>query len=227
MVNPVDDRSEASVLEAPVADVFEADGAGRLNRILDLGERAFCVALFAGLVARLAPGLGSQPVNGLMLVSEGLVVLFVVIRRRAVAVTQRPVDWVAALAGTVAPLLVRAGGRSLAPPSVCAVLILCGLIVAIWSKLTLRRSFGLAAANRGVVSGGPYRLVRHPMYAGYVLIYMGFYLANPLLWNAGFLLLTIALIVYRVLAEERVLKGDRRYADFMARVRFRLAPGLF
>jgi protein-S-isoprenylcysteine O-methyltransferase Ste14 len=217
---------ESGALGSVVA-ATERGAAGRVNRLLDLGERAFCLVLFAALVARLVPGLASQPVNGLMLISEGLVVLFIVIRRRAIVVTQRPVDWITALGGTVAPLLVHAGGRPLAPAGFDAGIILCGLIAGIWAKLTLRRSFGLAAANRGVVRSGPYSVVRHPMYFGYVLVYLGFFLVNPLAWNAFVLLLTIALIVYRVLAEERVLKNDKDYAEFMERVRFRLAPGLF
>jgi protein-S-isoprenylcysteine O-methyltransferase Ste14 len=213
--------------EAPDAIAVEPSARRFWDRVLDLGERVFCVVLFSALVARLAPGLGSQPVNGLMLVSEGLVVLFVVIRRRSIVVTHRPVDWIAALGGTVAPLLVHSGGIPLAPAGVDAGIILCGLIVGVWSKLTLRRSFGIAAANRGVVRSGPYALVRHPMYAGYILVYLGFFLVNPLAWNACILLLTVALMVYRVLAEERVLKRDRDYSDFMTSVRFRLAPGLF
>ena len=197
-----------------------------MKRALDLGERAFSILLFAALVARLAPGLASRPWNGLLLASEGLVVLFMVFRRRPELVSSRPLDWLAAFIGT-APLLVQPGGQPLAPPAVGVFLIFFGLIVSIWAKVTLRGSFGLAAANRGLVGAGPYGLVRHPMYAGYLLTYAGFLLLNPLPWNAGVYLITASLLVYRVVAEERLLAEDADYLAFMGRVRYRLAPGLF
>jgi protein-S-isoprenylcysteine O-methyltransferase Ste14 len=43
-------------------------------------------------------------------------------------------------------------------------------------------------ANRGVVSSGLYRLVRHPIYMGYLITHAGFLLANPTVWNIGMLL---------------------------------------
>jgi protein-S-isoprenylcysteine O-methyltransferase Ste14 len=210
-----------------VAPVAGPVPQGPLKRILDLGERAFSLALFAALVARLAPTLPTRPWNGLLLVSEGLVVFFMIIRRRPQLVTSRPLDWLAAFLGTAAPLLVRPGGHPLGPPAVGGTLILVGLVVSIWAKLTLRRSFGLAAANRGVVGAGLYGLVRHPMYAGYLMVYAGFFLLNPLAWNAGIYLLTIAFLVFRLMAEERLLAKDPHYLAFMGRVRYRLAPGLF
>ena len=54
-----------------------------------------------------------------------------------------------------------------------------GFVLQLSAKLTLRRSFGVVAANRGVKASGPYRLVRHPMYAGYALTHVGFLLAGP------------------------------------------------
>ena len=48
----------------------------------------------------------------------------------------------------------------------------------LYGKLALGRSFGIVAANRGVVSSGPYRLVRHPIYLGYLVTHAGFLLSN-------------------------------------------------
>ena len=59
----------------------------------------------------------------------------------------------------------------------------CGLIVVIGGKVSLGRSFGLMPANRGVVSTGLYRLVRHPIYMGYLITHVGFVAANPTIWN--------------------------------------------
>lgn len=213
-------------MSAPLDETTER----RLKLSMDLGERTFSVLMFSGLALSFWPTLASAPINGLLLLSEGLVTAFMVCRRITQQVSTRPLDWLVALAGTAAPLLVRPappGTPHLAPLTVLASLFLAGNIIAIWGKLTLRRSFGLAAANRGVVDGGPYRLLRHPIYAGYILVYIGSILANPTAWNAVLYVCTLAMIVIRVLAEERVLKADPAYAVFMSRVRYRLAPGLF
>ena len=60
---------------------------------------------------------------------------------------------------------------------------LLGLLVQIAAKLALWRSFGVVPANRGVKTRGPYRLLRHPMYAGYTLTHIGFLIGFPSLSN--------------------------------------------
>ena len=198
-----------------------------LKRAMDLGERTFSVILFAGLLARLTQSLTLRPWDGIVLVAEGLVVGFMVFRRGAVSVSTRPMDWFVALAGTAAPMLVKGGGHALVAPMVGASLMLGGMAFSVWGKLILRRGFGLAAANRGVVDSGAYSFVRHPIYTGYVVIYIGFFLLNPLPWNAAVYLATITLMVVRILAEETILAKDPAYQAFMGRVRYRMAPGLF
>ncbi len=213
-------------MSAPLSEAAER----RLKLAMDLGERTVSVLFFANLAATFLPKLTAAPVNGLLLLSEGLVTLFMVLRRFTQDVSTRPLDWLAALAGTAAPMLVHPAGSSahaLIPQAGIVGLWMFGVLFSIWGKLTLRRSFGLAAANRGVVQGGPYSFVRHPIYSGYIMIYVASLLANPLAWNAALYLFTLALIVIRVLAEERVLRADPAYAAFMQKVRFRLAPGAF
>ena len=56
-------------------------------------------------------------------------------------------------------------------------------VIVIAGKLSLGRSFGLIPANRGVVSTGVYRFVRHPIYLGYLITHVGFVVANPTMWN--------------------------------------------
>ncbi len=198
-----------------------------LQIAIDLGERLFLLLLFAAFVVRLSHTLGVRPYNVLALVSEGLMTYFILVRRNAIALTMRPWDWIVAFAGTALPMFVRAGGQAPFPAFVGTVLMFAGVSLAIWAKLTLRRSFGIAAAHRGLVHGGPYRFVRHPMYAGYILVYTGFALNNPLLWNFSVYVLAAGLLVARIVAEEAVLTPDGDYAGYKTRVRYRLVPGLF
>jgi protein-S-isoprenylcysteine O-methyltransferase Ste14 len=199
----------------------------RLRKFMDLGERLFFILLYAILVANLWRSLATQPYNILPLISEGLIVFFTIIRRDAQLVTTRPGDWLIALLGTALPLLVRAGGHPIAPLLMGTSLMAIGLIISVCSKLTLRRSFGLAPANRGLVNSGPYRIVRHPIYTGYLLMYVGFLLNNPLAWNFTVYLLATVLLVLRINAEEIVLTQDPNYAAFRQRVHYRMLPGVF
>ena len=199
----------------------------RLQKLVDLGERIFFLLLYAIFVSSLWRSLAAQPFNVLALISEGLIVFFMNIRRDARMVTTRPMDWLIALLGTALPLLARAGGDPIAPPLVGLALMLTGLFFSTCAKLTLRRSFGLAAANRGVVLSGPYRIVRHPIYAGYILMYVGFFLNNPLARNFALYFLTITLLIFRVMAEEILLTRDLNYAALKKRVHYRVMPGVF
>ena len=77
---------------------LDARSEASLKWIIDIGERAFSVILFASFVARLSPSLMLKPINGLAVISEGLVVFFMVVRRHTSDVTTRPFDWIVAFA---------------------------------------------------------------------------------------------------------------------------------
>ena len=107
------------------------------------------------------------------------------------------------------------------------VLVVLAACLSLASLLTLGRWFGVRPALRGLATTGPYALVRHPMYLAYVLADIGYNLEE---WNFGTVLLTItgwASLVYRIHAEERILSRDVGWASYLARVRYRLAPGLW
>ena len=79
-----------------------------------------------------------------------------------------------------------------------------------------------------VVSGGPYRYVRHPAYAGAIV----FECALPILlaswWAAGISVVTVLLLVVRTVLEDRLLRAELEgYAGYAGRVRGRLWPGLW
>ena len=79
-----------------------------------------------------------------------------------------------------------------------------------------------------VVSTGPYAFVRHPMYAANILIYLASPLALGSFWAFLPALLTPAILVARILNEEKVLKDKLEgYGEYLERVRFRLVPGIW
>ena len=96
-----------------------------------------------------------------------------------------------------------------------------------FSKKRPLAQLGLVPANRGVKSGGPYYFVRHPMYAGYTLIHIGFLLGFPSLQNFLLYLTTFLIELARLMREELVLNNDPVYRDYAVRVRYRLLPGIF
>jgi protein-S-isoprenylcysteine O-methyltransferase Ste14 len=100
--------------------------------------------------------------------------------------------------------------------AVCGFLMVVGLCLNTAAKLTLRRSFGVVAANRGVKVSGPYRLIRHPMYAGYALTQIGFLLSGPTLWNFTIYALAFSIQIARIRAEERILNNDPAYSAMSA-----------
>ncbi len=202
--------------------------AQRSRQWLDGGEQIVVLGLYVWLVARLWPGHLSAanwyPL--LLLLSEGLVVVLLLIRRRTERISTRPLDWLIAFAGTFLSLLVQGGGTPLAP--VAGILfMLAGMAVHVGAKLSLWRSFGVVAADRGVKVGGLYAFVRHPMYAGYMLAHLGFLLVVPKLWNLAIYVMVWALLVARISVEERVLGESPDYRRYMDTVRYRLVPGIF
>lgn len=79
-----------------------------------------------------------------------------------------------------------------------------------------------------VILTGPYAYVRHPMYSGMVLFFTGVPLLLGSWWGLAMIPLFIALFAVRIPIEERTLReGLPGYADYAARVRYRLVPGVW
>jgi protein-S-isoprenylcysteine O-methyltransferase Ste14 len=197
--------------------------------VLDVAERLAVLALYGWLVVRIATGLhaGGVVANLLILPSEGLVLVFVLLRRRTEHVSNSPCEWSIAVIATCAALLVKPSGQPLLPPAIGASVLVMGILIQTHAKLYLGRSFGCVPAHRGLVKRGPYEIVRHPMYAGYALSHLGFLLMNPTWWNLGMYAVSESLQIPRLLAEERLLGRDEDYRRYQSVVRYRLIPGLW
>lgn len=149
------------------------------------------------------------------------------IRRTATAVDRRAVVRLVTAASMLSPLLVRQGPvGSLAVETAAAAVIGVGLLVVIGGKLSLGYSFGLLPANRGVMERGLYRIIRHPIYLGYLITHIPFLAAHPTAWNAVVLVAGDASLVARAFYEEQMLSQDAQYVRYCRSVKWRLVPGV-
>lgn len=160
----------------------------------------------------------------------GLAVLLVIARRQPRTGTWRFSGLLAALGGTVAPSFLvyqsNAGMHStLAPLSV--VLLLVGMGFAIWSLAALGRCFSVVPEVRGLVTSGPYRWVRHPIYLGEITATLGVLLPIMSVINVAIVLLFCGLQLWRTRYEEAGLAAIfPEYSDYQRRTT-RLLPGLW
>lgn len=163
-----------------------------------------------------------------MLISESLVIVMTVLRRRTQIVDRSLLTAIITGISLMGPSLVRAAAnRAIAPDSVTALVSSVGLLIVIAGKFTLGRSFGIVPANRGVVIAGPYAIVRHPIYAGYLLTHLAFACAHATMWNILVLAIADTALVIRSRHEERLLARDSSYQTYCRRVAWHLVPGLY
>jgi protein-S-isoprenylcysteine O-methyltransferase Ste14 len=198
---------------------------GRAASVL---SRALLVILFAGFAwanFQRWRATGEPSGLGTTLLEAWVAVLFVV-RRPTAQVSARRLAWAAAPVGSFAMLLARPASGGL-PELYCEALQLVGVAVALLSLGTLGRSFGIVAANRGVKTQGPYRLVRHPAYFGYLISYLAYVAENPSSVNVLLLLVSTGAQIVRMQEEERMLVGDPAYSEYLARVPRRLIPFVY
>jgi protein-S-isoprenylcysteine O-methyltransferase Ste14 len=195
-------------------------------RVADRAEQVAIVILWVFLAWRVE--FSNNPWAWLLLASESAIAFFTLIRRPTDRLSMRLGDWMLAMTATCAGLLIVPGvvvSQALVPLGV--LLFIIGNLFQLWAKMVLRRSFGVAPANRGVKVSGPYRYVRHPMYVGYGIVHISVLLL--MFWPVNLVIYAIGwwAQVLRILAEERVLSQDPAYAEYMKQVKWRLIPGVF
>lgn len=120
-----------------------------------------------------------------------------------------------------------APGSSLVPELAGAGLQVAGIVWQIYAKASLRLSFGILPANRGIVSHGAYRFVRHPIYLGYLIADVGFLLTNFGMQNLVVFAGLYALQAVRISREEALLSDDAEYRKYREKVKFRALPGVY
>lgn len=108
------------------------------------------------------------------------------------------------------------------------------IVVALWMVDRVFKENSHASASveitqdQKVISSGPYAIVRHPMYSGAAVYFIGMSLALGSYWGLIPSALVVLALVWRLLDEERFLAQNLAgYSDYCAKVRWHLIPGVF
>ncbi|CAN2535935.1 hypothetical+protein [Methylocapsa aurea] len=160
----------------------------------------------------------------------GLIVFLMLVRLPSLRTEKGVGPKLAGVVGFLLPILIVTAPAAKLSPSMkdfSIGLVLVGTLISIAGIISLGRCFSILPQARALVTNGPYRLVRHPLYAGEILALIGimFRYQQP---TALFLtLLSIAAQLPRMYFEERVLEeAFPSYRDYAKRTA-RLIPGVY
>ena len=201
------------------------------GRILMVPATAVVLLLDLMTLAGRGGGGALRWVGTLLAVAFYLLVIWCYLRRGpARATTTSITARAAAVVATWSPFVIpQLHG---APPGavrqgVSDVLLLAGTAWAVWSLRSLGRNLSVIAQARDVADRGPYRWIRHPLYAGEIVSSLGLAVATHSLAAVAVWLGICALQAYRALREEQlllaVLPGYGAYRGRTAA----LLPGIF
>jgi protein-S-isoprenylcysteine O-methyltransferase Ste14 len=121
-------------------------------------------------------------------------------------------------------------GWSPVPTAIClvgAVLVAVGMVVQMLVVIQNSHAAATVRVESGqkLVSTGLYGLVRHPMYAGIVIMMFGIPLALGSYWGLVFVIPGLIALALRIRDEEKLLQEELDgYHDYMRKVRYRLVP---
>jgi protein-S-isoprenylcysteine O-methyltransferase Ste14 len=192
-----------------------------------LGAVALAAA-YATLAACHAAGM-AVPGRGLPVALLGaqdlLVAALLLARRSSRAVSRRWLDRLVAAGALLVPLGLHAPGMGVG--NVSAALEIAGLLLVLLATATLGRHLGVLPAVRGLTTRGVYAVVRHPMYAAYMLLFIAYVAGAPSAHNATFAVAACALLVVRLRTEETMLGRQVDYQEYCRRVPWRLVPGCY
>ncbi len=149
------------------------------------------------------------------------VALFFFVTRRDATRVGTKLEGAIALGGTFVASLLHGPEDVLPAPTVIQIAGLLGWFV---SLLALGRSLGIVPADRGLVRHGPYRVIRHPIYAFEALFFLGMVVGAASVHNIIVVSSWAGLQVIRIFREERILGG---YDDYRQSVRWRVLPGVW
>ncbi|WP_246687535.1 isoprenylcysteine carboxylmethyltransferase family protein [Mesorhizobium sp. B3-1-7] len=162
----------------------------------------------------------------LLMISDVLTFTWLLLARRPIVRDWSPFTvFISLTAGFGSGFVSLQDGIAIIPLYIAAPLQFLALWLVIWGKISLGRSFAILPTNRGVVTGGAYRFVRHPIYAGYLAGHILFLLSSVSIYNFTVYAIITLFQIHRILREERILALTEEYRDYLGRVRYRLSPG--
>jgi protein-S-isoprenylcysteine O-methyltransferase Ste14 len=102
-----------------------------------------------------------------------------------------------------------------------------GMVFTLAALVTLGKSFSIFPQTRKLVVGGPYRLIRHPVYLGEITCTLGLTLAGISIHKILVFLLIAGCQIYRSIQEEKLLNASfPEYAEYASKTA-RFIPGFF
>lgn len=199
----------------------------------------FCLWLLsvAQVYARVSEGMPATSAGGLDIVRllltsafYALMVVLLLVRRPAKRTRTTRMATVGAYCGSFLPFALLfntdSGPVSIGTTSLSIVLMTVGLLFSVYSLSFLGRSFGALARARRLVRSGPYRYVRHPLYAGEFVTFAGAVVGQLTVYSAAIFCALVVVQVYRALQEENVL--EQAFPEYAAyrQTTARFLPGI-
>jgi protein-S-isoprenylcysteine O-methyltransferase Ste14 len=110
------------------------------------------------------------------------------------------------------------------------IIVLTGLLTAVWARVNLGRNWGMPMSIKQdpeLVTSGPYRYIRHPIYSGILLALIGTSLASSLVWLIVFAIAGIY-FVYSAVEEEKLMikQFPKVYPSYKSKTKM-LIPFIF
>jgi len=150
-------------------------------------------------------------------------------RREPVRITFNPLYWVLAFVATYWPFLsigLNTPGRAIVPIWLADATSLVSLAILLYARFSLGRNIGFVPAQRRLVTDGAYAYVRHPIYTGIFVAYLGVVMSLFSPVNLLLSLIGVVLFMVKSLVEERFLAQDPQYQQYMRQTRRRWIPGV-
>jgi protein-S-isoprenylcysteine O-methyltransferase Ste14 len=207
---------------------FAAGQFSRVNLSHTASNLGVALLFFVALIPH-AAGFGDGPANWIWIGGAALMGVLSLMRVPPVAAA---INWrsvmVTAIMMLAPPLLMNNAARSRGVLALAALIVeFVGVIITQSARLYLGRKFALLPANRGIVSRGPFAFIRHPIYAGWLILSTGYLMAYPNARNLLALTLTIPFMIWRIGLEEQLLQLDAAYRAYCAATPYRLLPLIF
>jgi protein-S-isoprenylcysteine O-methyltransferase Ste14 len=162
-----------------------------------------------------------------IVIANAVTALLFLIRRESRNTSLSIPDWLVAFAVVGLSKILQPQSGSTSSLGLAALLVQAiGALLLIVSLLSLGRSLGLVPANRGIQTHGAYRVVRHPIYTAELILFVGILMESPSAKVAALVISIFLGQIYRVLVEERLLKRDPLYREYVSRTRHRFIPGI-